>query len=85
MTAPHKKTIHVRYFAQLKEASGRAEETVTTSAATARALYEELRARYRFRLLPDAFRVAINTEFRDWDAPLSKGDTVVFLPPVAGG
>ena len=30
-------------------------------------------------------RVAINTEFGDWSAPLSDGDAVVFIPPVAGG
>jgi len=30
-------------------------------------------------------RVAINTEFREWTAPLAEGDAVVFIPPVAGG
>jgi len=29
--------------------------------------------------------VAINTEFREWTAPLVDGDAVVFIPPVAGG
>jgi molybdopterin synthase sulfur carrier subunit len=29
--------------------------------------------------------VAVNTEFSDWHAPLKAGDTVVFIPPVAGG
>jgi molybdopterin converting factor small subunit len=30
-------------------------------------------------------RVAINSEFGDWTAPLKDGDAVVFIPPVAGG
>jgi molybdopterin converting factor small subunit len=29
--------------------------------------------------------VAINAEFRDWQSPLKDGDSVVFIPPVAGG
>ena len=28
---------------------------------------------------------AINDEFADWNADLSDGDAVVFIPPVAGG
>lgn len=79
------KTIHVRYFAQLKDESGRGEETVRTSAATPRALWEELHSRYGFRLPPNMFRIAINAEVRAWDTPLREDDTVVFLPPVAGG
>ncbi|MGH8205684.1 MAG: MoaD/ThiS family protein [Steroidobacteraceae bacterium] len=30
-------------------------------------------------------RVAINDEFGDWRESLSEGDTIAFLPPVAGG
>jgi molybdopterin converting factor small subunit len=29
--------------------------------------------------------VAVNAEFGDWSQPLGAGDTVVFIPPVAGG
>jgi molybdopterin converting factor small subunit len=36
-------------------------------------------------LSPEFLRVAVNDEFGDWRARLSDGDTVVFLPPVAGG
>ncbi|MDG1462804.1 MAG: MoaD/ThiS family protein, partial [Gammaproteobacteria bacterium] len=31
------------------------------------------------------FKVAVNDEFSSWDASLSDGDHVVFIPPVAGG
>jgi molybdopterin converting factor small subunit len=30
-------------------------------------------------------KVAINDEFADWQHKLQDGDTVVFIPPVAGG
>ena len=30
-------------------------------------------------------RVAVNEGYASWDAPLHDGDTVAFLPPVAGG
>jgi molybdopterin converting factor small subunit len=29
--------------------------------------------------------VAVNTQFSDWNRALADGDTVVFIPPVAGG
>ena len=45
----------------------------------------ELVRRYRFSLVQEMLRVAINTEFHEWSAPLTQGDTVVFIPPVAGG
>jgi molybdopterin converting factor small subunit len=56
-----------------------------TSARTPGELYAELSRRYPFSLGPEMLRVAINTEFRDWSAPLADGDAVVFIPPVAGG
>jgi molybdenum cofactor guanylyltransferase len=77
--------ISVQYYALLREQAGRREETLNTRARTPRELYSELKARYPFTLAPEALRVAINAEFRDWSAPLADGDAVVFIPPVAGG
>lgn len=77
--------ICVRYFAAFREASGLCEEAVETSAPTAAALFEELRARHGFGLGVDSVRVALNQEFRPMESPLSEGDEVVFVPPVAGG
>ncbi len=77
--------IRVQYFALLREQAGRSAETITTAALTPRELYVELQARYPFTLPPDMLRVAINAEFGDWSQPLSNGDAVVFIPPVAGG
>jgi len=79
------KTIRVQYFALLREQAGRSDESLSTSAGNPRELYEELRKRYPFTLAPEMLRVAVNTEFGDWAQPLSNGDSVVFIPPVAGG
>jgi len=75
----------VQYFALLREQAGRSEERVTTNAATPAELYTELKARYPFQLTREQLKVAINAEFRDWGTPLADGDSVVFIPPVAGG
>jgi molybdopterin-guanine dinucleotide biosynthesis protein A len=79
------KTIRVQYFALLREQAGRSDESITTQARTPRELFDELKARYPFTLGPEMLRVAVNTEFGEWSQPLADGDTVVFIPPVAGG
>jgi molybdopterin-guanine dinucleotide biosynthesis protein A len=79
------KKIRVQYFALLREQAGRSDESLVTTARTPRELYDELKARYPFSLAPEMLRVAVNTEFGDWTQPLSDGDAIVFIPPVAGG
>ena len=78
-------SLRVQYFAALRDQAGRSEETVATLARTPRALYEELRAARGLALRPEQLRVAVNEDFADWTHPLAAGDSVVFLPPVAGG
>lgn len=77
--------LRVRYFAVLREQAGRSTEELETQASTPRELYEELRRRRGLTLSPEFLRVAVNDEFGDWRSLLADGDTVVFLPPVAGG
>gem|GEM_PF-132050 len=79
------KTIHVQYFAILREQRGLAQEKIATTAATAADLYAELYARHGFMLTPAHLRIAVNEEFAPWAVPLHDGDAVVFIPPVAGG
>ena len=79
------KTIRIQYYAILREQAGRSEETLDTSAGTAAELYAELRQRHPFQLTSAQLKVALNSEFSDWHTPLKHGDTVVFIPPVAGG
>jgi molybdopterin converting factor subunit 1 len=79
------KTVRIQYYAILREQAGRSEETLDTSAGTAAELYAELRQRHPFQLTSAQLKVALNSEFSDWHTPLKHGDTVVFIPPVAGG
>jgi molybdenum cofactor guanylyltransferase len=79
------KHIKVQYYALLREQAGRSDEAITTAARTPRELYDELKSRYPFSLAPEMLRVAVNAEFGEWSHPLRDGDSVVFIPPVAGG
>ena len=77
--------VTVQYFAVLRDQLGVGSERVSTAAATAGELYEELRRKHGFTLNQKMLKVAVNDEFAGWDAPLKDGDKVVFLTPVAGG
>jgi molybdenum cofactor guanylyltransferase len=77
--------VSVRYFALLREQAGRGSEAVQTAARTPQQLYEQLQRDRGLQLAPQFLRVAVNDEFGDWQQPLADGDTVAFLPPVAGG
>ena len=85
MAGQETKSIVVQYFALLQEQRGCSDETVATTAATPRDLYEELAARHGFSLRADVLRVAVNDEFQRWNVLLRNNDRVVFLQPVAGG
>jgi molybdopterin converting factor small subunit len=84
-TGKLEKQLEVRYFAVLREQRGLSEETVVSQAASPAALYAELAARHNFRLDPTLVRAAIGSEFVPMDRTLSEGDSVTFIPPVAGG
>ena len=77
--------INVQYYALLREQAGRSSESLVTTASTPRELYQELKQQHPFSLAPEMLRVAVNSEFGDWSQPLRDGDSVVFIPPVAGG
>jgi molybdenum cofactor guanylyltransferase len=84
-TLPATRTLHVQYYAVMRERAGRNEEELVTAAATPAELYAELSRRYPFALTREQLKVAVNSEFADWSAPLRDRDSVVFIPPVAGG
>lgn len=77
-------TVTIEYFAILREYAGVNQETLQTDAGTPAQLFVELEALYGFPEL-ETMKVAINDEFDDWDAQLNDGDSIVFIPPVAGG
>jgi molybdopterin converting factor subunit 1 len=78
------KNIKIEYFAVLREHAGTDAEQVSTAAATVGELFAELEARYAFPSL-SSVKAAVNDEFSDWDAVINDGDSVVYIPPVAGG
>jgi molybdopterin converting factor subunit 1 len=77
--------IVVEYYALLREERGLSQEVVETPAATPRQLYEVLQQKHHFSLSLNRLKVAVNNEFAHWDVSLNSGDSVVFIPPVAGG
>jgi molybdopterin converting factor subunit 1 len=84
-TEARSKTIRVQYYALFREQANRSEEMLDTSAQTPAELYRELQARHPFQLPREQLKVAVNSDFSDWNVALRHGDTVVFIPPVAGG
>lgn len=78
-------TVHLQYFAILREQRGTDRETLTTEASTLRELYEALATQHGFTLSAAQVRPAVNEAVADWDRPVTDGDRIVFLPPVAGG
>jgi molybdenum cofactor guanylyltransferase len=85
VTTALRRRVNVRYFALLREQAGRGAEEVQTEARTPQELYQQLQRERGLQMAPQFLRVAVNDEFGDWQQPLADGDTVVFLPPVAGG
>ncbi|RZL62593.1 MAG: molybdopterin converting factor subunit 1 [Variovorax sp.] len=81
--------IPVRYFASVREALGKSDESVETGAATLGALRDELIARgepYASALARGkAVRMALDHTMSAEDAALRDGVEVAFFPPVTGG
>ena len=79
------KTIHLAYYALLREERGVDQETITTDVETVCDLYNALKERYHFSLGDDSIRVSVNDTFTSWETTLKDEDRVVFIPPVSGG
>ncbi len=81
--------VTVKYFASVREALGRSNETVETQATTLAALRDELIARgggYSQGLARGkAVRAALDQVMSNEDAVLAEGCEVAFFPPVTGG
>ncbi|MEM6935498.1 MAG: MoaD/ThiS family protein [Pseudomonadota bacterium] len=77
--------LSVSYFALYRDVTGSETEAVSTEASTPAELFAECQARYPGLERFEASLVAINDEMASWGAPLSRGDRVLFFPPVAGG
>jgi molybdopterin converting factor small subunit len=79
------KTVHIQYFAILRDQRGLSSEDYETCAPDAGKLFAELQSKYEFSLSADRLKVAINDNFTSWDSEINNNDKIVFIPPVAGG
>jgi molybdopterin synthase catalytic subunit len=79
--------VKARLFARLREQAGiDSVELDLPAGATVADAYRQLRHGHA-RLEPDLgiVRPALNQEFAAWEATLSEGDELAFIPPVSGG
>lgn len=79
------KTVHIKYFALLKEERGLNSETLQTDCQTAQDLYAFLKSKHQFKLSMDILRVSVNGQYVHWQTHIKENDEIVFIPPVAGG
>lgn len=77
--------VKIKYFAAMREEAGHSEESIDTSSVTAEELLTEVMNKYNFKLQRDHLKVAVNEEYVDFSTTLKENDTIVFIPPVAGG
>jgi len=78
-------TVRLLYFASLREAAGRDQETVQSTADDLAALYAETAARHALGWPRERLRVAVDGAFARWDDAVREGSEVAFIPPVSGG
>ena len=76
--------ISVRYFANMRDRMGRAEESVSIDgdSVTVEDLWNKVSPQ---QTLPSDILIAVNMEYTDGSRVLKNGDEVAFFPPVTGG
>ncbi|GIX33364.1 MAG: molybdopterin synthase sulfur carrier subunit [Lysobacterales bacterium] len=76
--------VTIQYFAALREAAGRSEESLDTAASDLDRLLHELRARHGFALAREDLRVGRNGRLADWRSALCEGDRIAIMPRFSG-
>lgn len=78
--------ITVLYFASLADKAQQGQQQLDLEDNLSLSeLYAQLKQQHGFELDTAKVRVAINDEFASWDDVINEGDTIAFIPPVAGG
>ncbi|OUR97144.1 hypothetical protein A9Q84_12520 [Halobacteriovorax marinus] len=77
--------VKVIYFAAMREQAKMNEEWVETTAVNADELFDQLNETHGFSLDKSHLKVAINEDYSEFQTELKEMDTIVFIPPVAGG
>ncbi|HHM05719.1 MAG TPA: molybdopterin converting factor subunit 1 [Gammaproteobacteria bacterium] len=77
-------SVKIRYFANMRDRMGRAEEAVSLDSETI--TVAELWGRMSpGQALPENVLIAVNMEYTDGAHVVKDGDEVAFFPPVTGG
>lgn len=79
------KEISIQYFALLREEAGVNSEKLNVSCHNYNELYELLKDKYKFSLPSHFIQIAVNDQFQQMHNEVRNGDSIVFIPPVAGG
>lgn len=78
--------ITVLFFASLADKAQQGQQQLDlASDVSLDQLYSLLQQQHGFGLDTAKIRVAINDEFASWEDAINDGDTIAFIPPVAGG
>jgi MoaE-MoaD fusion protein len=79
--------VHVRYFAVVRDRTGKSEEDLElpVGARAADAMTALIERYPTLAPLRQRLRLAVNEELVSEDAPLRDGDELALIPPVAGG
>lgn len=75
--------IYVKYFASLRELTGKNEEQLAPEKANT--IHEVWLQTMPSTAMPNNTLVALNMEYSDLTQPVQDGDEVAFFPPVTGG
>ena len=76
-------SIHVKYFASLRETLGRSIDDVPFSNALTVEEVWNIATNHMQR--PERLLVAVNQEYANFNNQVCDGDEVAFFPPVTGG
>lgn len=74
--------IAVKYFANMREIMGKADESVELGDS---ATVAELWSQVSSNAMPENTLIAVNMEYTNAEHQLADGDEVAFFPPVTGG
>ncbi|PIW70260.1 MAG: molybdopterin synthase sulfur carrier subunit [Ignavibacteriales bacterium CG12_big_fil_rev_8_21_14_0_65_30_8] len=77
--------IKVIYFAALREQAKKNDEIIETSFTNPADIYNLLKKKYNFTLEINNLKVAVNDCYENFDFEIKEMDSLVFIPPVAGG
>lgn len=77
--------LQIRFFAVLREQAGCSTLKLATTARTSAELYAELQKSHALTFPANLLRVSVNERYGEMQTPLTTGDRIVFIPPVAGG